>query len=376
MSWTCVTTTWSQWQQASTIFCRYPGPHTCSHRQPFAQSQPSLSNSFEVSSSNGSQQRNHGGTVLLSLTCWVVSMSSMKFVIDHQKCPHYSNVLERFVVFRWTTAIFVLQSWKSWATARGSACQRVLSSEIFSTKIIGSVYLRKVLPGRFLSTQIKLQASSVATTIRKVFSAPYRWLPIFCKCIVCAFLKQTWCFPGNFVPSQQHSKQSRVKAEFRTKARGGSWLSPFRPSPPPTVAQHQSPKSTHRRVMHQSTQHGAMLHSLPYQGIVLTLLPFLPSPHRCIKRSTSVWRGYDLFFLANLVIHSTDKLLFTRKHQWWARSAWLPYQVMCNIPSLPSYSVVISTQGLFQVISRPFGLICEEPLFEISRWIPARSPRH
>ena len=67
-------------------------------------------------------------------------------------------------------------------------------------------------------------------------------------------------------------------------------------------------QATNRRVMHQSAQHGAMLHSLPYQGIVLTLLPFLPSPHRCIKRSTSIWRGYDLFFLANLVIHSTDKL--------------------------------------------------------------------
>ena len=86
-----------------------------------------------------------------------------------------------------------------------------------------------------------------------------------------------------------------------------------------------------------------MLHSLPYQGIVLTLIPFLPSPHRCIKWSASIWRGYDLFFFANLVIHSTDKLLFTRKHQWWARSAWLPDKVMCNIPSLPSYSVVVST---------------------------------
>ena len=100
-----------------------------------------------------------------------------------------------------------------------------------------------------------------------------------------------------------------------------------------TLTYHQA---TQRRVMHQSAQHGAMLHSLPYQGIVLNLLPFLPSPHRCIKRSTSVWRGYDLFFLANLVIHSTDKLLFPRKHQGWARSATLPYKVMCNTPSLPS----------------------------------------
>ena len=128
--------------------------------------------------------------------------------------------------------------------------------------------------------------------------------------------------------------------------------------------------------MRPSSQHEAMLHGLPYQGIVLSLLPFLPSPHRCIKWSASIWRGYDLLFFANLVIHSTDKLLFTRKHQWWARSAWLPDKVMCNIPSLPSYSVVVRTQGLFQVISRPFGLVCEEPLFEVSRWIPARSPRH
>ena len=95
-------------------------------------------------------------------------------------------------------------------------------------------------------------------------------------------------------------------------------------------------QATQRHVMHKSAQHGAMLLSLPYQGIVLHLLPFLPSPHRCIKRCTSVWRGYDLFFLANLVIHSTDKLLLPRKYQGWARPATLPYQVMCNMPSLPS----------------------------------------
>ena len=64
-----------------------------------------------------------------------------------------------------------------------------------------------------------------------------------------------------------------------------------------TLTYHQA---TNRRVMHQCTQHGAMLHWLPYQGIVLTLLPFLPSPHKCIKRSASIWRGYDLLFLANL----------------------------------------------------------------------------
>ena len=58
-----------------------------------------------------------------------------------------------------------------------------------------------------------------------------------------------------------------------------------------------------------SPQHEAMLHGLPYQGIVLTLLPFLPSPHSCIKWSASVWRGYDPLFFANLVIHSTNKLL-------------------------------------------------------------------
>ena len=59
-----------------------------------------------------------------------------------------------------------------------------------------------------------------------------------------------------------------------------------------------------------------------------------PSSHRCIKRCTSVWRGYNLFFLANLIIHSTDKLLLPRKYQEWARPATLPYQVMCNMPSL------------------------------------------
>ena len=53
---------------------------------------------------------------------------------------------------------------------------------------------------------------------------------------------------------------------------------------------------------------------LPRQGIVLTLLSLLPSPHRCIKRSASIWRGNDLFFLADLGIHGTGKLLFTRKH--------------------------------------------------------------
>ena len=103
-------------------------------------------------------------------------------------------------------------------------------------------------------------------------------------------------------------------------------------------------QATNRRAMHQK-QHEAMLHSLPYQGIVLTLLPFLPSPHRYIARMSS-------FSPANTNgrpgLHDCHK-------------------VMCNIPSLPSYSVVVSTQGLFQVISRPFGLVCEEPLFEISR---------
>ena len=72
-----------------------------------------------------------------------------------------------------------------------------------------------------------------------------------------------------------------------------------------TTLTHQ--QATQKLVMHQSAQHGAMLPSLLYQGIVLHLLPFLPSPHSCIKRSTSVWRGYDLLFLANLVIDSTGK---------------------------------------------------------------------
>ena len=45
-------------------------------------------------------------------------------------------------------------------------------------------------------------------------------------------------------------------------------------------------QATQKLVMHQSAQHGAMLPSLLYQGIVLHLLPFLPSPHSCIKRST------------------------------------------------------------------------------------------
>ena len=127
---------------------------------------------------------------------------------------------------------------------------------------------------------------------------------------------------GYSLPPSTASERVSVRAKQPSSSTVGHMKrSPIKIQPlvgSTTLTYHQA---SNRHVMLPSPQHEAMLHGLPYQGIVLTLLPFLPSPHSCIKWSASIWRGYDLLFFANLVIHSTDKLLFTWKHQWWARSA-------------------------------------------------------
>ena len=60
---------------------------------------------------------------------------------------------------------------------------------------------------------------------------------------------------------------------------------------------------------------------LQNQGIVLTLLPLLSSPHRYILLNAGIWRGNYLFFLPDLGIHVKENLFFARKHQGWSRLA-------------------------------------------------------
>ena len=49
----------------------------------------------------------------------------------------------------------------------------------------------------------------------------------------------------------------------------------------------------------------------------------------------------------------------------------MPNNVPSSIPSLPCYSITVSTQSLFRVITWPLGLICEKSFLELGRWVPA-----